>query len=176
MVSRGEEVPKYSPLRAGVIPGSPVLCLMNSLIKTSHYPISFNPDFWGFPKVLRRERMLLLGEVFLMVYCQKCGTENADTADFCKKCGTALAPKTFEKRAGRRVGERAEEECFGVTGGGAIFGIIFGVIIVGLGYSLVLGIHMWLLIGPIIALIIGVLILLCALNSIRRKRSIGGQE
>ena len=153
---------------------------MNSLIKTSHYPISFFDDFWGFPKVLRREGALLLGEVFLMVYCQKCGSENVDTADFCKKCGTALAPrKDFEKRAsawGRRVGERAEEECFGVTGGGAIFGIIFGVIIIGLGYSLVLGITLWMLIGPIVALIIGVLIIVCAFNSVRRKRSRRGQE
>lgn len=150
---------------------------MNSLIKTSHYPIFFFDDFWGFPKVLRREGALLLGEVFLMVYCQKCGSENVDTADFCKKCGTALAPKAFEKRGrGRRVGERAEEECFGVTGGGAIFGIIFGVIIIGLGYSLVLGIQLWMLIGPIIALVIGILIILCALNSVRRKRSLRGQE
>ncbi|MFW9983662.1 MAG: zinc-ribbon domain-containing protein [Candidatus Odinarchaeota archaeon] len=109
-----------------------------------------------------------------MVYCQKCGSENVDTADFCKKCGTALAPwKDFTKRAkGRRVGERAEEECFGVTGGGAIFGIIFGVIIIGLGYSLILGITLWMLIGPIVALIIGTLIIICALNSVRRKRSL----
>ncbi|MHA2314492.1 MAG: zinc-ribbon domain-containing protein [Candidatus Hermodarchaeia archaeon] len=113
-----------------------------------------------------------------MVYCQKCGSENVDTADFCKKCGTALAPKKdFKRRVrGRRVGERAEEECFGVTGGGAIFGIIFGVIIIGLGYSLVLGIQLWMLIGPIIALVIGILIILCALNSVRRKRSLRGQE
>ena len=153
---------------------------MNLLIKTSHCPISFIDIFWGFPKVLRREGTLLQGEVFLMVYCQKCGSENVDTADFCKKCGTALAPmKAFEKRAGvwgRRVGERAEEECFGVTGGGAIFGIIFGVIIIGLGYSLVLGIQLWMLIGPIIALIIGILVIICALNSVRRKRSIRRQE
>lgn len=147
---------------------------MNSLIKTSHCPISFFDDFWGNPKVLRREGTLLLGKVFLMVYCQKCGSENADTADFCKKCGTALAPwKGFEKRArGWRAGERAEEECFGVTGGGAIFGIIFGVIIIGLGYSLVLGITLWMLIGPIVALVIGILIIVCAFNSVRRKRSL----
>jgi hypothetical protein len=115
-----------------------------------------------------------------MVYCQKCGAENADKADFCKKCGTALAPKKdLGERAdawGRRVGGRVEEECFGITGGGAICGIIFGVIIIGLGYSLVLGVHLWLLIGPIIAIIFGILIILFAFNSIRRKRSLKGQE
>ncbi|MFW9985701.1 MAG: zinc-ribbon domain-containing protein [Candidatus Odinarchaeota archaeon] len=115
-----------------------------------------------------------------MVYCHKCGAENAEDADFCKKCGAPLAPKDdFGRRMGtwgRRFGERAEEECFGVTGGGAIFGIIIGIIIIGLGFSLVYGLPLWLLIGPIIGIIIGALIIVCALNSIRRKRSLRKQE
>ncbi len=116
-----------------------------------------------------------------MVYCQKCGADNADDADFCKKCGAPLAPvkKDFEARVtrwGEGVGKRAEEECFGITGGGAIFGIIFGIIIIGLGFSLVYGLPLWLWIGPIIALIFGILIIICALNSVRRKRTLRKQE
>ena len=127
-----------------------------------------------------------------MVYCQKCSAENADDADFCKKCGAPLTPvkKDFEARAeafgkrvghraerwGQRVGARAEEECFGVTGGGAFCGILFGFIIIGLGSSLILGLPGWLLIGPIVTIIFGFLIIVCALNSVRRKRSIRSLE
>jgi hypothetical protein len=127
-----------------------------------------------------------------VVYCQKCSAENADDADFCKKCGAPLTPvkKDFEARAeawgqrvgrraerwGQRVGTRAEEECFGITGGGAIFGIIFGFIIIGLGSSFILGLPVWLLIGPIIMIIFGLLIIVCALNSVRRKRSVRSRE
>jgi ribosomal protein L40E len=130
--------------------------------------------------------------VFLVVYCQKCSAENADDADFCKKCGAPLTPakKDFEAKAeafgqrvgrraerwGQRVGTRAEEECFGVTGGGAIFGIIFGLVIIGIGTSFIFGYPGWLLIGPIVTIIFGVLIVVCALNSVRRKRSLMSQE
>lgn len=133
------------------------------------------------PKVLRIRNVQWHGEVFLMVYCQKCGADNADDADFCKKCGAPLTPtkRAFEARVtrwGEGVGKRAEEECFGITGGGAIFGIIFGIIIIGLGFSLVYGLPLWLWIGPIVALIFGILIIICALNSVRRKRTLRKQE
>ncbi len=114
--------------------------------------------------------MLLLGEVFLVVYCQKCGTENTEEADFCKKCGAPLAPV---KRTWReKYGDRAEEECFGVTGGGAIIGILAGLIVVVFGLALILQIQIWMLIGPLVGIIVGFVILICALNSIRRKRRI----
>jgi ribosomal protein L40E len=112
--------------------------------------------------------LLLLGEVFLVVYCQKCGAENADEADFCKKCGAPLAPVKRHWR--ERVGKRAEEECFGVTGGGAIFGILFGIVVVVLGLALVYQVPIWIVIGPIVAIVIGVILILFALNAIRRKR------
>ena len=120
-----------------------------------------------------------------MVYSQKCSAENADDADFCKKCGAPLTPvkQDFGRRVGRRaerwgqrVGARAEEECFGVTGGGAIFGIIFGFIIIGIGTSFIFGLPVWLLIGPVVMIIFGLFIVLCALNSVRRKRSVRSQE
>jgi len=108
-----------------------------------------------------------------MVYCQKCGAENTDEADFCKKCGAPLAP--IKRTWRQKYGTRAEEECFGVTGGGAICGIIIGIIIVVLGFSLVIQTNFLFLIGPLIGLLVGFLILICALNSIRRKRRIRGE-
>lgn len=112
----------------------------------------------------------MLDEVFLMVYCQKCGTENTDEADFCKKCGAPLAPVRRPWR--EKYGVRAEEECFGISGGGAICGIIGGLIVLVIGFALVFQIHIWFILGPLIGLIVGFLILICALNSIRRKRRI----
>ncbi|MFX1510762.1 MAG: zinc-ribbon domain-containing protein [Promethearchaeota archaeon] len=103
-----------------------------------------------------------------MVYCQKCGVENADEADFCKKCGAPLAPVKRPWRV--KYGERAEEECFGIAGGGAIFGVIAGIVVIVLGLALVIQIPIWFVIGPIIGIIFGALIIIFALNSIRHKR------
>ena len=108
-----------------------------------------------------------------MVYCQKCGAENTDEADFCKKCGAPIAPVRRTWR--EKYGDRAEEECFGVAGGGAICGILFGLIIIVVGLALLLQIHIWFLIGPLIGILIGVLIILGALNSVRRRRRIRGE-
>ena len=62
-----------------------------------------------------------------MVYCPKCGTQNDDAADFCVKCGASLQTGTFSSR--RRERRKAEQECFGLPHGGAIAGIVIGVII-----------------------------------------------
>ena len=54
-----------------------------------------------------------------MTYCQKCGTENADSEMFCKKCGASS--KTVElKKTSRTV-----ELVLGIIGG--IFGLLGGV-------------------------------------------------
>jgi ribosomal protein L40E len=54
-----------------------------------------------------------------MIYCQKCGTENVDSATFCKKCGEST--KTVElKKTSRTV-----ELVLGIIGG--IFGLLGGV-------------------------------------------------
>ena len=54
-----------------------------------------------------------------MIYCQKCGTENVDSATFCKKCGESN--KTVElKKTSRTV-----ELVLGIIGG--IFGLLGGV-------------------------------------------------
>ena len=78
-----------------------------------------------------------------MVHCTKCGTKNEEGVNYCSKCGANLEAsmeERFEKGAeefGRRAeewgeefGRRAEKECFGLPHGGAIFGIIIGIIII----------------------------------------------
>jgi len=87
-----------------------------------------------------------------VVYCSKCGAKNDDDAEHCTQCGAALAvsrEKRLERRAeewGEEFGRRAEAwgrqmerefkgECFGLPEGGAIVGIILGVIILILGFA-----------------------------------------
>ena len=62
-----------------------------------------------------------------MVYCPKCGTMNDDTAEFCVKCGASLRTGTYESRRYER--RRAESECFGLPHGGAIVGLVIGIIV-----------------------------------------------
>lgn len=106
-----------------------------------------------------------------MVYCVKCGAKNEDDAEVCVKCG---APLHTPKRAtthkedncfGPRGEKRVEEECFGLPYGGAIFGIIFGIIILIVGVAWVLSaileiaIDVWKFIGPLMVIVIGILII-----------------
>ena len=121
-----------------------------------------------------------------MVYCSKCGAKNEDTAKVCAKCGANLVvpqEKSFEKRAeewGEEIGRRAEEwgeefgrrvekECFGLPHGGAIVGIIFGIIIILAGLSWLLGFEFWENFWPLIVIIFGVLILAGALYGLSRR-------
>ena len=43
-----------------------------------------------------------------MVYCQKCGTQNDDDAEFCKKCGNSL---TSTVKAPKKRNDQCDEEC-----------------------------------------------------------------
>jgi uncharacterized membrane protein YvbJ len=71
-----------------------------------------------------------------MVYCQKCGAKNEDSAEFCVKCGANLKTGTdISRRYERR---KAEQECFGLPHGGALVGIVIGVIILLWGISMLL--------------------------------------
>lgn len=104
-----------------------------------------------------------------MVYCTKCGAKNEEDALVCVKCGTSLhkvpvAPWSYERR-------RAEEECFGLPHGGAIAGLVIGLIIILVGFSWLISrvagieIDVW----PVIVIIFGILILVGALYGLRSR-------
>jgi len=111
-----------------------------------------------------------------LVYCSKCGTKNEEDAKYCSKCGADLEvsrEKKLERRAeewGEEFGKRAEEwgkqmerkfegECFGLPHGGTIVGIIFGIIILILGFAWLANINIWDYLGPIAVIIVGILII-----------------
>lgn len=121
-----------------------------------------------------------------MGYCTKCGTKNKEDAKYCVKCGANLVSreKRFERRVeewgeevGRRAeewgdqfGRRAEEECFGLPHGGAIVGLIIGIIIILAGLSWVAGIDFGRVFWPLIVIVFGILIVAGALYSYGRRR------
>jgi uncharacterized protein (TIGR03382 family) len=49
-------------------------------------------------------------EVKVMVYCQRCGKQNEDGAQFCNKCGASLTGFPREYRKSKRD-EECEEDC-----------------------------------------------------------------
>ena len=91
-----------------------------------------------------------------MVYCSKCDTKNEEDVKYCTKCGAnleVLREKSLERHTkewgeefgrraeewGEQFGRRAEKECFGLPHGGAIVGVIIGIIIIIVGLSWVPG-------------------------------------
>jgi hypothetical protein len=121
-----------------------------------------------------------------MVYCTKCGTKNPDDATVCSQCGAplyAVGEAEGQRRVegecfgpSRRSGEpyrRVERECFGLPRGGAIVGIVIGLIILMAGLILFLrqwgvipgGVDVW----PFVAIIFGILIVIGALYGLRRR-------
>jgi len=114
-----------------------------------------------------------------LVYCPRCGTKNEDEARFCVQCGAPLyeeasTEKTQEVCFGPREREHVEE-CFGLPYGGAIVGIVFGLLIVIWGVLLVLhqmGVIPKLVdIWPFAVIIVGVLIIAGALYKLRQRKS-----
>lgn len=111
-----------------------------------------------------------------MVYCAKCGTKNEDDATECTKCGAALQASRPERRYrsdnncfGSSERRNMESECFGLPHGGAIIGIIFGIVIVIIGLAILSGLTIWDYLGPLIMVIVGILIVLGALYGMRRR-------
>jgi len=106
-----------------------------------------------------------------MVYCTKCGTKNEEDAVVCVKCGESLVARPPWTRARRRA---AEEECFGIPHGGAVAGLVFGIIIILAGFIWVLqaahvipsGVE---LLWPFIVIIFGILVLVGALYRFGRR-------
>jgi uncharacterized membrane protein YvbJ len=120
-----------------------------------------------------------------MVYCVKCGTQNPDDAKVCSQCGAPLhltgegeqyrrvESECFGPRRRREPYRRVEDECFGIPRGGAIAGIVFGLIIILVGVSLFLQtlypdmppIPWW----AFIVIIFGALMIAGAIYSMRRR-------
>jgi ribosomal protein L40E len=112
----------------------------------------------------------------LLVYCSKCGAKNEDDAKVCVGCGASLyVPKRVTRRRGGdecfgpKEERRFEEECFGLPHGGAFIGIIFGFIILVLGFTWLVGINLWDYIGPLMAILLGILIIVGVIYSAIRR-------
>jgi len=106
-----------------------------------------------------------------MVYCTKCGTKNEEDAAVCVKCGASLGARPPARRERRRP----EKECFGLPYGGAIVGLIIGIIIILVGLSQVPGIlppeiEVWDYLWPFIIIVFGILIVAGALYGYSRSR------
>ncbi len=108
-----------------------------------------------------------------MVYCTKCGAKNEDDAKVCTNCGASLQISGPERRYREKDecfgSRRKEDECFGLPHGGAIAGIIFGIIIIMVGVATFLGESIWRLIWPSLIIIFGLLIILGAFYGMRRR-------
>jgi uncharacterized integral membrane protein/ribosomal protein L40E len=121
-----------------------------------------------------------------MVYCTKCGTKNEEGTEYCSKCGANLRvsrEQKIERRAeefgrraeewGEQFGKRAEEECFGLPHGGAIVGLIIGIIIIVVGLSSLAGIDIGESIGrygwPLIIIVFGILLVAGTLYKYSRR-------
>jgi uncharacterized membrane protein YvbJ len=120
-----------------------------------------------------------------LVSCSECGTENVKDARFCTKCGAALESpqqkgveaqiEQWGEEFGRRFeewgedfGKRVEDECFGIPHGGAIIGLIFGVLIVLFGLAIIVGLtleYFW----PAALILFGSLIIIGALYGFTRR-------
>ena len=107
-----------------------------------------------------------------MVYCSRCGTQNADTNTHCTNCGAPLYTVGQNYPGSDREHYRKmEDECFGLPNGGMIAAIVFGIIIVIIGLSLLLGAYgISFVFWPFIIIIFGVLIVLGALYGRRHRR------
>lgn len=104
-----------------------------------------------------------------MTYCTKCGANNEEEAVVCIKCGAPL--HKVPSPSWRYERRRAEEECFGLPHGGAIVGLVVGLIIMFVGFSWLVSrvagidIDVW----PFIIIIFGILVLAGALYGLRSR-------
>ncbi|MFW9985704.1 MAG: zinc ribbon domain-containing protein [Candidatus Odinarchaeota archaeon] len=108
-----------------------------------------------------------------MKTCDACGYENDTDADFCARCGAHLAdvkakPAVVEKKDEDCYGKE-EDECFGLPHGGAICGMLFGLIIIVWALGIIFGWNIWDYFWPLILIIIGSLIVVGAVYTMRRR-------
>jgi hypothetical protein len=105
--------------------------------------------------------------------CAACDFKNDDDADFCARCGAHLAaeePKpVMVEREDKDCYGSEEDECFGLPHGGAICGILIGLIIIVWAAGLLFGWNIWDYFWPLILIIFAVLIIAGALYTMRRR-------
>jgi len=99
-----------------------------------------------------------------MIYCQKCGAKNEDTADRCVQCGESL----YVTRPQRS--RREEEMCFG--GRGPWGSVVVGIVIILVGFAFLAqymyGIP-WGRMWPVFLVVIGLAIIVGAVVSYPRR-------
>jgi uncharacterized membrane protein YvbJ len=100
-----------------------------------------------------------------MVYCTKCGTKNEEDAVVCVKCGANLVARPSWRRERRQP----EKECFGLPHGGAIVGLIIGMIIILVGVSSLLNIELWDYLWALLIVVVGILMVTGAIYSYARR-------
>ena len=66
-----------------------------------------------------------------MTYCQKCGHQNSDDAEFCSKCGAGL--HAHKAAPGKDWDKQCENECAGGPKGASIF---WGIIVILIGFAI----------------------------------------
>ncbi len=93
-----------------------------------------------------------------MIYCVKCGTENAEDAANCSKCG-ALLNATHPHEYWRYEGHYFRR--------GNIWGIVIGLLFIMWGASSLLGFDIWDKVWPLFIMLIGLVIVA---NSFMRRR------
>jgi hypothetical protein len=101
-----------------------------------------------------------------MVYYVKCSAKNSDDVKVCAKYAFSLY-STREREDSRRV----EDECFGIPGRSSVASLVFGIIIILVGFSLFIqevydiAIPWW----PLIIVLFGTLVIIGALYGFRRR-------
>jgi tetrahydromethanopterin S-methyltransferase subunit E len=106
-----------------------------------------------------------------MVTCPKCGASNEEDAKFCVNCGARLEVRR-ERHGDACFGEperRMEHECFGLPYGGAIIGIIIGLVIIMSGISTLFGLNLWEHAWSFFVIIIGLLIVAGAIYGVLHR-------
>jgi len=109
-----------------------------------------------------------------MVYCPKCGKQNADDASYCNNCGASLS--TGKRDANKDWDNRCDDTCSGRGRSGLIFwGVIVSLIgvwvIIELGVKNITGLPSWVYDiqwAWIFGAVIGVAILIAGISLILR--------
>ncbi len=87
-----------------------------------------------------------------MVYCSKCGAQNADDAVNCSKCGAPLNTAQPNDYWGPRYYRHYRSR-------GSFVGIIIGLLIMAVGVSSLIGVNIWDWLWPAFLILIGLAII-----------------